>query len=161
MAHGDIFLRLRSAKGGVVKGESSDHNHKQDIELRTIAWGMHGATAMGAAGTANRATMDSLQFTKWVDASSTALMGVLRSNDVVTEATITVRKAGGTASLDYFQIKIKNGRVTSYDLQTDPAHPDRLIESYALSFTSIEVQYKAQDGQGGSGGAYMFQADSA
>lgn len=160
MANSDVFLRLKSVKGGVIKGESADHSHKEEIELRTISWGMRASNAMGADGAANKASFDSVSFTKWADKSSTALMGVLRANDQITEAVFSVRKAGGVAALDYFQIKIKNGRLTSYDISTDPAQQDRLVESLTVSFKGIEVQYKTQDGAGGSAGTSSFNAES-
>lgn len=160
MASSDIFLRLKSLKGGPIKGESSDHSHKDDIELRSVSWGMRSSNAMGSDGAANKASFDAVSFTKWVDKSSTALMGVLRANDQVTEALFTVRKAGGAAALDYFQIKIKNGRLTSYDVSTDPEHRDRLIETVTVTFKAIDVQYKTQDGGGGSAGTSSFNAES-
>jgi type VI secretion system secreted protein Hcp len=160
MSKGDVFLKLKSRRAGVLKGESVDSSHKDEIDVLSIAWGMQGALAIGSDGTANKTTLDNLRITKAVDRSSTGLMSILRTNDPIVEALITVRKSGGANPLDYFQIKITNGRITTYQLQTDAVQPDRLIEVLELNFKAIEVQYKLQDDKGASGGATMFSAES-
>lgn len=160
MAKSDIFLRLKSLKGGVVKGESADAQHKESIDVRSIAWGMRSSTAMGANGPSNKTSFDSVKIVKDVDRASTALMGVMRSNDAVVEAVITVRKAGGAAPVEYLQVKIKDGRITAYDLQSDPQQPAVLVETLNLTFKSIEIQYKPQDERGSAGGATVFNAEA-
>lgn len=161
MAKSDIFLRLKSLKGGVIKGESADAQHKEEMDIRSIAWGMKSTTAMGAKGPSNKTSFDSVKIVKDVDRASTALMGVMRSNDAVVEAVVTVRKAsGGATPLDYMQVKIKDGRITAYDLQSDPAQPALLVETLSLTFKAIEIQYKAQDAGGSGGGATTFNAEA-
>ncbi len=160
MAQSDVFLKLKSRRAGVLKGESVDASHKDEIDLISMSWGMQGALAMGSEGSANKTTMDNLRLCKWVDRSSTGLMNILRSNDPVVEAVVTVRKAGGANPLDYFQVKITNGRITSYQVSTDSAQPDRLIEHLEINFKTIDIQYKLQDDKGASAGSTSFTAES-
>ena len=159
--YGDMFLKLKSAKGGVVKGDARDAVYADTIHVKSFAWGMRSTSSMAAAGKTVRSTLDSIQITKHADSASTALMGVLRSNDVVTEAQLIVRKAGGNDKpIDFFTIKIKDGRVVSYDVAFEPEVPEMLVEKLTLSFRTIEVTYKGQRNDGGSGSASVFQAEA-
>jgi type VI secretion system secreted protein Hcp len=158
MAYGDMFLKLTSAKGGEAKGEAQDSVHGGEIDILAFSWGMKAASAMGAAGPAARSSLDSLRLTKQVDRASTALMSVMRANDVVSEAVLTVRKAGGSTPVDYIVVTIKQGRITSYDLQTNGA--GGLLEQLTLSFQSIEIAYTGQDTTGVRTGASTFTAET-
>lgn len=158
--HGDMFLKLKSARGGDVKGEANDSVHGGEIDVLSFSWGMKGAS-MGAAGTASRSTMDSLHITKEVDCASTALMSVLRTNDVVKEAVLSVRKAGGGPPLDFLTITIGEGRISGYELVTDAQKQNRLLEHITISFQKIEVAYVGQNKTGGPTGTTMFEAETA
>ena len=86
-------------------------------------------------------------------------MAALRHNESIKEATLTLRKAGKTP-LEYFTIKIENGRVISIDIEAgDQAGSPALFERVAFSFNKITVNYTPQGPDGGPQGSTSFQDD--
>ena len=109
---------------------------------------MQGRAALGGGGATGKATMRELRVTKRVDKSSTALMAALRTNEPIKEATLTVRKAGKDP-LEFFTVKIENGRVMSIDIEAgDAANSPAMFEKVTFSFNKITIQYtpQAEDG---------------
>lgn len=158
MSLGDMFLKVEGSRSGVVKGEASDSTHPGEIEIDDWSWGMHGSSAMGGAGAATKTAMDALHLTKRVDSASTALMSVMRNNELIKKAVLTVRKAGAKP-IEYFIVTIENARITSYDVATTSGASYQLVEKIALSFQKITVDYYAQDSTGARKGGSSFMAD--
>lgn len=156
MALGDMFLKMEGQKSGVVKGESSDKDHKGEIDVLGWSWGMSTSSTIGGAGAGSRTSLSELRIRKLTDTASTALMSVMRNNELIKEAVLTVRKAGGV-QINYFSIKIKRGRITSFEIAA-PSGPV-LSEELAIAFESIEVEYYEQDQQGGRKGGSTFQTE--
>ena len=88
-----MFLKVTTAKGGVIKGETLDEAHKGEIDLLSWSWGMHVTGSLGGGGPKGRASVHELKVVKRIDLASTALMSALRSNEVVVKAVLTLRKA--------------------------------------------------------------------
>src|SRR5262245_3901398 len=97
---GDMFLMVKGATHGVIKGESQDTQHKDEIEVLSWSWGMQGKTSLGGGTATGKATIGDLKVTKRVDSASTALMLALRTNEPITKAVLTLRKAG-KSQLEY------------------------------------------------------------
>jgi type VI secretion system secreted protein Hcp len=101
--------------------------------------------------------MRELRITKRLDKASTPLMAALRTNEPITEATLTLRKIG-ESPLEYFTIKIENGRVTSIEIEAgDASGSPTLVERVSLSFQKISVQYTPQAPDGSAQGATSFE----
>ena len=83
MAKADMFLRLEGKQTGVVKGESNAPDHPDEIEITDWSWGMSGSGALGGAGAGVRTTLSEIKFGKGTDKSTTALMSVMRANDLI------------------------------------------------------------------------------
>ena len=154
---GDMFLKVKGAKSGVINGESQDQGkHKNEIEVLAWSWGMQGKPSLGGGGASGKATMRELRITKRVDKSSTALMSALRTNEMINEATLTLRKVGKTP-LEYLVIKIENGRVMAIDIEAgDASSSPMLFERVSFSFNKISVQYTPQAPDGSAQGATSF-----
>ena len=115
MAHGDMFLRVKGAKHGLINGESQDDQHKDEIDVLALVLGHAGeGVASAAARATGKATINELRIVKRVDRASTALMSALRTNELIKKAVLTVRKAGKTP-LEYLKITIEDGRVIVAD----------------------------------------------
>jgi type VI secretion system secreted protein Hcp len=144
----DVFLKVKGAKHGLIKGESRDEEHKDEIQVLSWSWGMQANPAIGGGSVSGKTTIQELRIVKRVDAASTALMGALRTNELIQSAILTARKAG-EGQQEYLKITIEQGRVTGLDIQVDPAGSAELLENLSLSFNKIEVQYTPQgeDGQ--------------
>jgi type VI secretion system secreted protein Hcp len=154
---GDMFLAVKGAKSGKIVGESSDSKHKDEIEVMAWSWGMQGKSMIGGGVATGKATIRELRIIKRLDKSSTALMAALRHNELITEATLTLRKAGKTP-LEYLTIKIENGRVMSIDLDAgDQGGGAGLLEKVSFSFNKIKVEYTPQGADGGPQGATSFE----
>jgi type VI secretion system secreted protein Hcp len=80
---GDMFLMVKGAKHGVIKGESQDTAHKGEIDVLSWSWGMQGRPSLGGGGASGKATINDLKIVKRLDSASTALMGALRTNEQI------------------------------------------------------------------------------
>ena len=150
-----MFLKVETARQGVVKGESADAKHPNEIDVVGWSWGMRAQTGMSAAGDANKATINELNIVKRVDSASTALMAALRSNELIKKATLTVRKAGGDP-LEYFKITIQNARITAFELNTVEME---VGERLSFAFKRINAEYVPQGSDGRARGSMSFETE--
>ena len=150
MAIADMFLKMTGQRQGLVKGESRDSDHKDEIDIVSWAWA---ARSAGYGNTGHR-TYESVEVVKRVDAASTKLLSALSTNEVVT-AKLSVRKAGKTP-LDYFVIDLDKVRVASIRVES---FESELVERIALAFEKITVTYKVQQADGTGGGGMVWSDD--
>jgi type VI secretion system secreted protein Hcp len=152
-----MFLAVKGSKSGKINGEAQDSKHKDEIEVLSWSWGMQGKPSLGGGTASGKATMRELRITKKVDKASTALMAALRTNELITEATLILRKIG-KSPLEYLKIKIENGRVMSLDVDAgDASGSPSLQEKVAFSFNKISIEYTPQGQDGMPQGATTFQ----
>jgi type VI secretion system secreted protein Hcp len=84
-------------------------------------------------------------------------MSALRTNELIKEATLTLRKIGKTP-LEYLIIKIEEGRVMAIDLEAgDAAGSPALTERVSFSFNKISIDYTPQGADGMPQGSTSFQ----
>lgn len=146
-----MFLKVRG-----VTGESGDADHKGEVEVKSWSWGMQAPTGPVSGGAGGKTTIHELVVVKLVDQSSPTLMRFLRNNKLVSDATLTVRKAGKTP-LEYFKIELENVRVTSLHTESEGSE---LVERIRLGFSKVRVSYTPQDETGAMGGGEnVFEAD--
>lgn len=153
----DIFLSVKGAKSGVIKGEAQDQQHLKEIDVVSWSWGMESKPALGGGGARSKAIIRELKIVKRVDSASTPLMSALRSNEMITKAVLTQRKAGKT-QLEFLKITIEQGRVTALNIEAG-ADEDatELFESISFSFNKITVEYTPQGKDGQAQGSMLFQ----
>ena len=151
-----MFLSVKGAKSGVIKGESQDKVHANEIDVVSWSWGMQARAALGGGVATGKATMRELKIVKRVDSASTPLMSALRSNELITKAVLTLRKAG-KGQLEFFKITIEQGRVTGLTIEAGDrsASPD-LFEDLTFSFNKITVEYTPQGSDGQGKGSMLF-----
>ena len=97
---------------------------------------------------------------KNLDAASPALMAALSNNDAVKEATLVVRKAGGSSPIEFFKLKLTNGRLVKFDID----YPDESMqgrEVLEFAFQKIEISYLPQGKDGAKRGAIDFMDEWA
>jgi type VI secretion system secreted protein Hcp len=153
---GDMFLLVKGAKHGLIKGEAQDSQHKDEIEVLSWSWGMQAKVSLGGGTATGKATMNDLRIVKRVDAASTALMQALRTNEPIQKAVLTLRKAG-KSQLEYLKITIEQGRVTSLVIDAgDTSGSAEIFEKVGLSFNKIEVEYVPQGKDGKPQGGMLF-----
>lgn len=152
-----MFFKATAQRSGEIAGEANDKAFTNQIDIVDWSWGMSAPTAMGGQR-AGRVTLNELRLVKRVDKSSTALMAVMNTNDAITSATLTVRKAGGTTALPYFVVKLKQARINSYSVHSQIGEDGSpvLMENLSLTFKEITIDYTPQSGAGIGGGASSF-----
>jgi type VI secretion system secreted protein Hcp len=152
-----MFLMVKGAKHGLIKGEAEDKDHKGEIEVLSWSWGMQGKSSLGGGVATGKATMRDLRITKAVDSASTALMQALRTNEQIQKAVLTLRKAGKTP-LEYMKITIEQGRVMALDVDAgDTQGSANLVEKVSFSFNKITVEYTPQGKDGQPQGSMLFE----
>jgi type VI secretion system secreted protein Hcp len=154
---GDMFLSVKGASHGAINGESVDGKHKGEIDVLSWSWGIQGKPSLGGGTASGKATVREMKIVKKVDKASTALMGAVRTNELIKEAVLTLRKAG-KSPLEYLKITMEQGRVVSLDIEAgDPSGGFDVIERITLSFNKITVEYTPQGGDGLPQGGTTFQ----
>ena len=154
--YGDIFLSVKGAKSGLIKGEANDDVHAGEIDILSWSWGMQAQVSLGGGQATGKAITRELKVVKRVDSASTALMAALRTNEMITKAVLTMRKAG-KSPLEFLKITIEQGRVTglTIDAGDEEGRPD-IVEHVAFSFNKITVEYVPQGKDGQARGSTMF-----
>ena len=152
----DMFLKIEP-----LKGESQDDTHKDEIDILAWSWGMSqsGTTHMGGGSGAGKVNVQDISFTKYIDNSSTDLMKFCTNGDHITEATLTVRKAGGEA-LEYIILTMKDIIVSSVSTGGSGGE-DRLTENVSLNFGAYEIKYTPQTAAGDPDTATEWKWDIA
>lgn len=156
MANADMFLSVEGARTGVIKGEANAPDHLDEIEITGWEWGMSGSSALGGGGQSVRTALSELKITKQGDRASTQLMSVMRSNEVVKKAKLSIRKAGVTPPMDYMTITILKGRISSLTIGTASPGSAILVEELSFAFEEIEVAYAEQESSGAGGAQLLF-----
>jgi type VI secretion system secreted protein Hcp len=141
-----MFIKI-----GDIKGESKDGTHKESIDILAWSWGLSqsGTFSQGAGGGAGKVSVQDLSLTKYVDASSTALMVAACKGTHIKQATLTVRKAGDKP-LEYIKITLDSVLVSSLSTGGSGGE-DRLTENVSLNFAKFKVEYTTQAETGGKG----------
>jgi type VI secretion system secreted protein Hcp len=147
-----MFLKVQG-----VTGEASDDDHKGEIDVVSWSWGMESPTETMTGQAKGRVVVSELRIVKRVDASSPTLMGYLRNNKVVSQAALSVRKAG-EKPLEYFRIELQNAKITSLRAESNG---DELLEHLNLGFSKMKVIYTPQGKTGATGGGKVeFETDA-
>jgi type VI secretion system secreted protein Hcp len=150
-------LSVKGAKSGVIKGEAQDQQHLKEIDVVSWSWGMEAKPSLGGGGARGKAIIRELKIIKRVDSASTPLMSALRSNEMITKAVLTQRKAGKTA-LEFLKITIEQGRVTSLTIEAGTnGNATELLENVSFSFNKITVEYTPQGKDGLAQGSMLFE----
>jgi type VI secretion system secreted protein Hcp len=150
---GDIFLAVRTKRGGGIKGECLAPGHEDEIALSSWRWAMQASSGLNHGAATTRRSYTGLTVVKAIDSATSALMSALATNDEVKEALVTMRKSGGEM-VDYFFIKLQEARVTQIEHGCDENGDTR--ETVTFAFRKVEVEYRAQEGSGGRGASHVF-----
>ena len=143
-----MFLKL-----GKLGGESRDGTHKGEIDVLAWSWGgsNSGTSHLGGGSGSGKVNVQDLSLTKYVDIASTEIFFHLCSGTHIPDATLVVRKAGGTP-LEYITIVMTDVMVTAYSTGGSGGE-DRLTENVTLNFSKVKVTYKEQTATGAAGKA--------
>jgi len=149
-----IFARI-----GTIKGESQDAKHKDEIDVLSWSWGVSqsGNAGHGGGGGAGKASFHDFNFTHHVDKASPLVMKACATGQHISDATITVRKAG-KGQQEYLIIKMTDILVTSVSTSVS-AEGGTTIESVVLAFAKVDLEYKPQKPDGSLDVGLHFKYD--
>ena len=152
----DMFMKL-----GAIKGESQDSVHKGEIDVLAWSWGASnsGTTHVGGGGGSGKVNVQDISFTKWVDSASGPILQACCLGTHIPDATLTVRKAGGTP-LEYIIIAVTEILVTSISTGGSGGE-DRLTENVTLNFAEFKYKYVPQNKDGTAGSPATFNYNIA
>jgi type VI secretion system secreted protein Hcp len=141
----DMFMKF---DGDMYKGESRDKTHGGEIDVLAWSWGMSnsGTAHVGGGAGAGKANVQDLSFTKYVDASSAALMLACCVGTHIPTATLVVRKAG-TTPVEYIVITLTECLITAVSTGGSGGE-DRLTENVTVNFAKAKFSYTEQDATG-------------
>jgi type VI secretion system secreted protein Hcp len=144
MAVPDIYLKIDG-----VEGEAQDKDHTGEIEILSFSWGVtnQGSGGFGAGSGSSRANLSDLHVTKHVDKSSPTLFLDCCTGKSRDTATLTVRKAGGDAPVDYLKYNLTE--VFTSSVQTGGSDGGGVAtETVSFNFSKLEVVYTPQQADG-------------
>jgi len=149
-----IFARI-----GTIKGESQDAKHKDEIDVLSWSWGVSQSdnAGHGGGGGAGKASFHDFNFTHHVDKASPLVMKACATGQHISDATITVRKAG-EGQQEYLIIKMTDILVTSVSTSVS-AEGGTTIESVVIAFAKVDLEYKPQKPDGSLDVGLHFKYD--
>jgi type VI secretion system secreted protein Hcp len=145
----DIFLQIDG-----IKGESTDKDHKDWIEVLSYAHSISQAASAvpspSGGGGAGKVTHQEFVITKNVDVASPILYQACATGKHFLNVVIDVSRATGRAPVKYMTITMKDVFVSTAALSA-PSANDSPIETIALNYGSIQWAYAPQNPDGSIG----------
>jgi len=148
----DIFLKLNG-----IDGESQDAVHTGEIDITSWAWEITQDSTMrsGSGGGAGKSTVADITLTHNMDRSSPNLAKYCFTGKHISEAILTMRKAGGIP-FDFSRITMSDVIISHYaPIVSGPL----CQESFRLSFARMKYEYMLQNSLGGSAGVVTALID--
>jgi type VI secretion system secreted protein Hcp len=141
------FLKI----DGIV-GESTDVNHKDEIDVLSWSWGVTqtGGGAVGAGAGAGKASFSDFQFVSRITKASPKLfLSCATGTHHKTAALSGVRTAAKGAASEFLKYKLTDVVITSD--QYSGSEGDVPVEQFSLNYSKIEVTYTPQNPTGAAG----------
>ena len=136
----DIFLKLDG-----IPGESLDARHPGEIEIISFAWDISPKTG-DLTGRTARVCAHDLAFVKNIDKASPLLISNAVLGTVLPTATLTLRKAGGSAQ-EFFVIVLTTVTVSSVNHSVNGG-ASSLLEQFTLNFAAATLTFRPQKADG-------------
>jgi type VI secretion system Hcp family effector len=158
VALGDCFLKLVSARAGLIKAETVDPQFGGYIAVTAFNWGLQTPLESGGFRSTGRTAARAFEFVCNVDSAYPALVSALATNDSFKSAVLEMRRAGGgtTASKPqhFLTISFAKARLSSVQISHSLSELIPVIRA-SLVFEEIEITYRSQGKDGAdSGGGY-------
>ncbi|MCC8393151.1 type VI secretion system tube protein Hcp [Paraburkholderia sp. MMS20-SJTR3] len=148
----DIFIKIAG-----IDGESQDAAHLNEIDVISWRWkvGQQSAMQTGSGVGAPKANVSDLEFSHQLDRASPNLARFCFSGERISEAKLTMRRAGG--------VPHEYARITLYDVVVAYVEPVGVgagcYEEVRLSFARMKHEYILQNRLGGTSGTVTALID--
>lgn len=155
----DIFVKIKGAVQGVIKGESFDAGHKDEIVAHSYNWDVTQPYDKSHSGlAAGKRQLGVFKFVMTTQSATPKLLQAACTGEVLSTVTFTCRKAGGKQQ-EYMVWTLTNALVVK--LETGYLTPGEVApyDQVSLTFRAINLTYKTQNADGTLGGGIMFEDD--
>ena len=143
----NIFLKLAG-----IKGESTDVQHREEIEVASFSWGLsrQRATSTGGGAGASKADFQDLHVVTNVSQASPQLVLASAAGRHIETAILTCRKVSGGTQQDFLKYTLSDVLVASYhtDGQAEDSVP---VDEVSFTYAQIKVEYRPQRPDGSLG----------
>lgn len=145
----DTFLKI---EGPDLKGETTATGYEGQIEVYSFSWGASNPVTVGSGATGlsgGKVSISSFNIMKKTETSSAPLFNACASGQHYDKATVTMRKAGGTAGQQIFLTYVfTDVMVESIQWSGSSGGDDSPTESVSFAFGKVEITYYSQDDKG-------------
>ena len=136
-----------------IKGESTDANHKDEIELLSYSHGVSqprsAVASTAGGGTAGRCNHTDFTINKMMDSSTPVLNQQCCAGKHIGSIVVTLRRADGDKSVPYMVYKLTDVVISSVSVGgSSDSIPN---ESVTFNYAKIEWEYTKQARAGGAG----------
>ncbi|HWC96987.1 MAG TPA: type VI secretion system tube protein TssD [Candidatus Sulfopaludibacter sp.] len=157
----DIFVKIKGKKQGVIRGESVDKTHPNEIQALSYTWDITQPFDMSGSGLASgKRQFGQFKFLMTSQTATPLLLNAISGGEVL-EVTVTCRKAGQDQQ-EYMVWLLKEAMIhkinTGYILAGEIVPHDEIV----IVFRNITLTYRMQKSEGNLGGdiVYMDQWSS-
>ena len=140
----ECFLKF---EGPELKGEAK--GMPDQIDVLAWSWGatQSGTMHVGTGGGGGKANVLDLSITKWMDKASPNLLQAVINGKQFEKATLTCRKAGGDAPVEYVKLEMDKVIITSVNAGGSGGQ-DQFTENVTLNFAQYKKTYTPQKDDG-------------
>jgi len=142
----ECFLKFEQPDLG---GEAKADGFAGQIDVIAWSWSasQSGTMHVGTGGGSGKANVKDLSITKWVDKASPNLFQSVVNGKQFEKMTLTCRKAGGDAPVEYLKIEMEKIIITSCSTGGTGGE-DQFSESLTLNFALYKESYTPQKDNG-------------
>lgn len=145
----DMFLKIDG-----IKGESTDADHKEWMEIESFNWGVSqpasSVVSTAGGGTVGRASFGDLAVTKMLDSASPNIALASASGQHIKEVVIELCRSAGEKRVKYMEYKMEDVIISSVSVGGGTGGFP--TESVAFNYAKINWTYTKQERAGGGGG---------
>jgi len=147
---GDTVAERWFLKIDGIPGESTDVNHKDEIDVLSWSWGVTqtgGSGGGGAGGGAGKAAFQDFHFVSRISKASPKLFLSCATGTHIKSALLSgARTAGKGASSEFLKYKLSDVVVTSD--QHAGNEGETPVEQFSLNYSKIEITFTPQTSTG-------------
>jgi type VI secretion system secreted protein Hcp len=140
----DAFLKIHDSGGNIlIKGESTDKTHPDEIEIESFSWGVTQTATVGGGGGggAGKPVPQDFHYTAGMSKASPNLMLACATGRHFPLATLTCRKSGG-GGVEFAKIKLSDILVSSYSTDGEADGEAGVpTDQFSLNFAKIDFLY--------------------
>jgi type VI secretion system secreted protein Hcp len=153
----NVYLKLKLANAGLVKGPSTAPGHADEMVLDSFRWGESNSAALGSKG--GHVTVREFEFTKKMCKASVLLLQGCSTRDTLVEAVIACRATGVSENVDFLKWTLKDGVISLYELEAIAKDSVLPTERVCIRFRTLAVDFKQRNPDGTLGTTMSAQLD--